>query len=136
LEDFTDRTPGTRIEEKSTSIAWHYRTADAEFGPIQARELAMYLTDILSNAPVEVIQGNKVVEIRQQGINKGIVIPELEKSTGAELILAIGDDRTDEDMFSALPANGVGIHVGLGRTHATYRLADPAAVMAFLRSIL
>ncbi|WP_394844431.1 bifunctional alpha,alpha-trehalose-phosphate synthase (UDP-forming)/trehalose-phosphatase [Pendulispora brunnea] len=136
LNDFTDRTPGSRIEEKWASIAWHYRMADAEFGPLQARELATYLTDILSNAPVEVIHGHKVVEIRQQGIHKGIIVDRVLERAQPAFVLAIGDDRTDEDMFRALPPSGVAIHVGKGRSAATYRLADPAAVASLLRALI
>ncbi|WP_394824138.1 bifunctional alpha,alpha-trehalose-phosphate synthase (UDP-forming)/trehalose-phosphatase [Pendulispora albinea] len=136
LNDFTDRTPGSRTEEKWSSIAWHYRMADAEFGPVQARELATYLTDILSNAPVEVIHGHKVVEIRQQGIHKGIIVDRVLERIQPALVLAIGDDRTDEDMFRALPPNGIAIHVGQGRSAAQYRLADPSAVSVLLRALI
>jgi trehalose 6-phosphate synthase/phosphatase len=50
--------------------------------------------------------------------------------------VAFGDDRTDEEMFAALPRNAVGIHVGPGASLARYRLRHPAAVRAFLTALL
>ncbi len=136
FDEFTYRTPGSRVEEKSTTFAWHYRMADPEFGPSQARELSVHLTDILTNTPVEVLHGEKVVEVRQHGVHKGIVVEQiLATRDDVPLIVAIGDDRTDEDMFAALPQTGIAIHVGTAPTNARYRLADPAAVLAFLLAI-
>ncbi len=141
LEEFTDRTPGSRVEEKSSTIAWHYRTADEEFGPVQARELAVHLIDLLTNTPVEVIQGDMVVEIRQQGIHKGLIVDKVirdrQEAGGAPLLLvALGDDRTDEDTFAALPEDAIALHVGPSTSHARYRLADPRAALAFLEQLL
>jgi trehalose 6-phosphate synthase/phosphatase len=51
-------------------------------------------------------------------------------------IVAFGDDRTDEEMFAALPRSAVGIHVGPGASLAKYRLRHPAAVRAFLGRLL
>ena len=59
LEQFTDRTPGSEIEFKSASVAWHYRRAQREFGARQAHELRMLLGDALSNQPLEVLEGRK-----------------------------------------------------------------------------
>jgi len=137
LEDFTDRTPGSRLEEKSVAIAWHYRMADAEFGPRQAKELAVHLADILSNAPVEVLQGDKVVEVRHQGMNKGLVVKHvLARAPADATVLAMGDDRTDEDLFAALPPGGIAVHVGAALSRARYRVAEPAGAHAILRALL
>jgi trehalose 6-phosphate synthase/phosphatase len=141
LEEFTDRTPGSRVEEKSSTIAWHYRMADEEFGPMQARELAVHLIDLLTNTPVEVIQGDMVVEIRQQGIHKGLIVDKVirdRKKAGLPpaLLVALGDDRTDEDTFAALPEDGIALHVGPSTSHAQYRLQDPRAALAFLDRLL
>ena len=51
------------------------------------------------------------------------------------LSVALGDDRTDEDLFAALPSNGIAIHVGPSRSRARWRLADASAARAFLRSL-
>ncbi len=45
----------------------------------------------------------------------------------------VGDDRTDEFGFAAVErAGGWAVKVGPGRTHASYRLRDVAAVLHWL----
>lgn len=142
LEQFTAATGGTFIEEKTASLAWHYRRATADhtgganFGDVQARELRLLIGSLLSNSPVEVLAGNKVLEVRPHGINKGMIVPSI-LSTVSEhaAIIAIGDDRTDEDLFDALPDGSVTVHVGEGSTMALYRLKDYVEVRQLLRDL-
>jgi len=137
LEQFTTGTPGSLIEEKSASIAWHYRMAEPEFGTRQAHELRMLLGDALSNQPLEVLEGKKVIEVRLRGVSKAIVSQRvLAEQDPAATVLAIGDDRTDEDLFSALPDTSVTIAVGTGRTQAKYFVDDHRAVRNLLRMLL
>jgi trehalose 6-phosphate synthase/phosphatase len=137
LEQFAAQTPGAFVERKTAALAWHYRMADAEFGARQAHELRMLLGDSLSNQPLEVLEGKKVVEIRMRGISKAVVahrvVPSLPQ---ARAIVAIGDDRTDEDLFAALPDGSVTIVVGDGPSRALHRLPDFRAVRQLLRSVL
>lgn len=134
MEEFAARTPGALVEEKTTSLCWHFRRCEPEFARMQERELRMHLADLFRNHPVEVLRGAKVVELRQLGIHKGVVITSLvEQAPASSCLVALGDDTTDEDMFSRLPASGIGIKVGAGLSRASYRLGDPGAVRAFLR---
>jgi trehalose-6-phosphatase len=50
--------------------------------------------------------------------------------------VAIGDDRTDEELFCALPQSSVTVAVGNQRSSAKYRLADYRAVRRILRAVL
>ena len=50
--------------------------------------------------------------------------------------LAIGDDRTDEDLFDALPPEAITIRVGPGPTKARFRLDGVAAVRQLLHSLV
>lgn len=137
LEQFTASTPGSIIEMKSASVAWHYRHADVELGARQARELRMLLGDALSNQPLEVLEGKKVIEVRLRGISKALVAQRiLPARAGPAAIIAIGDDRTDEDLFASLPKESLTIAVGLGRSRARYRLPDHHAVREILRLLL
>lgn len=136
LEEFTLRTPGALIEEKTAALAWHYRMADPEFGPRQAAALRDKLEREAHDLPVEVLEGEKVIEIRPKGVNKGLIIPRLLDRHGEGRVVAIGDDKTDEDMFAALPAGGIGVHVGPGDSIAQYRLADVKAVRSFLARLV
>lgn len=137
LERFARNTPGALIEEKTASLAWHYRLADPEFGPIQARELRLFIIEMFSNAPVEVIMAEKVVEVRAAGLHKGVILPTvLDRLEFPYLILAIGDDRTDEDLFRALPEGSLAVKIGAGETAAPFRLADHRATRKFLHDLL
>jgi trehalose 6-phosphate synthase/phosphatase len=118
-------------------LAWHYRMCDAEFGVLQARELRAHLTTSLANAPLHVLSGDRVLEVRLQGVNKGLVASRLLRGPNERaLLLAMGDDTTDEDMFAALPPGAIAIHVGSSPSRAEYRIADPQAARALLTSIL
>ena len=135
LENFAARTPGAFVEEKEAALCWHYRLSDPELGQWQSRELRLHLTSFLANLPVEVMPGHRIVEVRQQGVNKGIVLPAILASMVAspsEFVVALGDDRTDEDLFAALPEHCIGIKVGDGSTLAAYRLRESEEVRGFL----
>ncbi len=136
LEQFAAATPGSRIERKSVSVAWHYRLADPEFGMRQAHELRMLFGDALSNQPLEVLEGHKVIEIRFRGVHKGQVVHQVMEGFGTGLIVAIGDDRTDEDLFETLPPEAITIAVGRADTRARYRLSDWRAVRRWLGQLL
>ena len=137
LRDITARTPGSLIEVKSVALAWHYRMADQEAGARRANELRLHLTQLLSNQPVEILAGHKVLEIRPYGVNKGRIVPQLTpERLASTAVLAIGDDRTDEDLFVAVPNDALTIRVGPGSTRARFRLESVAAVRALLRSLV
>ncbi|CAN0528208.1 unnamed protein product, partial [Ectocarpus sp. 12 AP-2014] len=64
MQYFTERTPGTYIENKESSLTWHYRDADPHFGLWQAKDMQIHMEDVLSNLPLEILQGNRMVEVR------------------------------------------------------------------------
>ncbi len=142
LSYFIETTPGSLWEPKGSSVAWHHRGADREatghsaFGEMKARELRATLAPLLAGTPAHAVPGNKVVEIVGSGATKGIAAARAAAGNDASTILiAIGDDRTDEDMFRALPDQSFTVKVGGGPTRARFGLADVTAVRAFLRLI-
>eukprot|EP00240_Pyramimonas_obovata_P000164 CAMPEP_0118931200 /NCGR_PEP_ID=MMETSP1169-20130426/7621_1 /TAXON_ID=36882 /ORGANISM="Pyramimonas obovata, Strain CCMP722" /LENGTH=1226 /DNA_ID=CAMNT_0006873671 /DNA_START=433 /DNA_END=4113 /DNA_ORIENTATION=- len=81
---FCERTPRSFVETRETSLVWNYKYADPEFGMIQARDLLQHLvTGPISNAPVDVIQGQKSVEVRQVGVSKAAAIDRILTATVA-----------------------------------------------------
>jgi len=97
----------------------------------------VHLREILSNVPVEIVPGNKVIEARLHGVHKGRIVERLLAGLPAGVtILAMGDDRTDEDLFAALPEDAFAIHVGPAPSRASLRLASVADARALLRSLL
>lgn len=137
LRDITARTPGSLIEVKAVALAWHYRLADPETGARRANELRLHLSQLLSNEPVEILAGHKVIEIRPYGFHKGRIIPALPPERFATMtVLAMGDDRTDEDLFAALPADAISVKVGPGDSQAQFRLDGVPAARVLLHSLL
>ena len=135
LEKATAATPGTLVEEKGTSLAWHYRTAsDPAFIDRQLDALRRELEPVVRTEAIEILRGNKVIEVRPRGVAKSRVVERiLEQGADGASVIAIGDDTTDEDMFGALPETAVTIRVGEGPSAARYRLPDPHAVRELLR---
>lgn len=137
LELFTRHVQGSFVEEKTASLAWHYRQVDPGYGAWQARELRLKLCEVLSQSPLEVLPGDKVVEVRPRGVHKGRVVAQaLEGAPAGARMAAFGDDRTDEDLFAALPENGVSVHVGGKLSRAAYRLKSPSEVRQVLAALL
>jgi trehalose 6-phosphate synthase/phosphatase len=137
LEHFTASTPGSQLEIKTAGLAWHYRRVQREFGARQAHELRMLLGDALSNQPFEVVEGKKVIEVRLRGVSKAVVAHQVQAEAAADtIVVAIGDDRTDEDLFRALPASSLTISVGVRPSVARFRVTDHRDVRRLLRSLL
>lgn len=133
LEFYVDRTPGSFIEEKNYSLVWHYRKSDPELGLNRAIELKDEMTSLVSNLNLEILEGNKVLEIKNRGINKGRAALKVLHSRPAEKIMAIGDDWTDEFLFSDLPNEAITIKVGLANTLAGYKVENFEEVRGLLQ---
>lgn len=138
LEIFTDRTPGSFIEEKSYSLAWHYRNTVPELGNWRANELVDALRSLLSGTDLQILMGHKVVEVKPAAINKGrAALHWLEKTAAPDFILGMGDDWTDEDMFAVLPETAWSIRVGfVPSTKALYFLETPDKARDLLESLI
>lgn len=136
LELYLDRTPGAFIEEKEFSLAWHYRKADSSLGTIRARELVDILVDLTANYNLQVLEGSKVIEIRNSDINKGRATLRWISKENWDFILAIGDDLTDEDLFAVLPESANSIKVGLDPSQAKFRIKTPSDVRLLLKDMI
>jgi trehalose 6-phosphate synthase/phosphatase len=136
LQAYVDRLPGALLEEKEFSLAWHYRGADPELASCRARELLKALAGYMRNIDVQVLGGNKVLEVRNAGVSKGTAAMQWLAAAGAEFVLAIGDDSTDEDLFRALPATAYSVRVGLAETAARYYLKNHTAVRRLLGALV
>lgn len=144
IEEFlweqTADVPGAIVEAKRYGVAWHYRQAEPEYGLWRARELRVALEQRVSRLPVDVLAGNRVLEVRAAGVNKGVYVRRLFAASvePGRFVLAAGDDRTDRQLLEALPPGAVGIHVGPLSADldvigcAAYTLSGPAAVRGLL----
>jgi trehalose 6-phosphate synthase/phosphatase len=83
-----------------------------------------------------VLEGKKVVEVRGAGVNKGAVAADLVHRLEPDFILALGDDRTDEDLFLALPPVAVSVHVGSPLSNARYCVSAYSDVRSLLARLV
>jgi trehalose 6-phosphate synthase/phosphatase len=137
LEQFVASTPGSRIETKISSLVWHFRGAQREHGIRQAHELRMMLGTAFSNQPWGVIEGKKTIEVRLRAADKAVVAARV--ASDSELgtaIVAIGDERTDDDLFIALPASSIRVAVGRPSPHAPFVVKDYRDVRRLLRELI
>ncbi len=134
--------PGTMVERKTASVAWHYRQAEPEYGIWRARELLVALENMLAGISAEVLPGRRVIEVRARGVNKGVYLEGVLAAAAPDpgIILAAGDDATDNDLFRVLPDGSIAIHVGGIRQGARrtpleheYVVESPAALRSALR---
>jgi trehalose 6-phosphate synthase/phosphatase len=136
LESFVDRTPGSFIEEKNYSLAWHYRQTDPDFGNLRATELSTVLTSLIGTDDLSVLNGNKVMEIKSSNVNKGRASMRMLSDDNYDFVFAIGDDWTDEFMFQELPESTVTVKVGPQKTSAKYFVDGVKKVRPLLRQFL
>ncbi|MDM7912235.1 MAG: trehalose-phosphatase, partial [Methanotrichaceae archaeon] len=135
LEMYTDRLSGSFVEEKEYSLAWHYRMADPEMASIVAKELVDDLVNFTANIDVQVLQGNKVVEVRNAGLNKGDAGMYCRSRGDYDFILAVGDDWTDEDLFKVLPETAYSIRIGMTQSYARFNLHNCSEVIELVREL-
>ncbi|MGY8689241.1 MAG: trehalose-phosphatase, partial [Verrucomicrobiales bacterium] len=136
LQQAADSTPGSHIEEKLSSIVWHYRSADPDFGLWKARDLLSELTDVTANLPVSVHHGKKIVEVASQLVNKGQAVKALIAEWQPDAVLAAGDDQTDETMFALELDEGIDfvtVHIGNSPTRAI-RQTSIRGIRSFLEN--
>jgi len=127
--------PGSFVEEKLFSTAWHYR--EASNGYALSRKLIQDLKSIIKTNDLKILDGNAIIEVINKNTNKGIALKNSIEPADYDLILCIGDDKTDEDMFEFLLKyeNAITIKVGPGETLATHMLGSVEEVILFLKQL-
>jgi len=135
MERYVDRTPGSFIEEKEFSLVWHYRNVNPELAFVRERELREELLNFTSNLNLEILEGNKVIEVKNAGINKGKAALNWVKKKKWNFILAIGDAKADEDVFKVLPEWAFSIKVGLAASQARFNLTSYSEVRSLLEEL-
>jgi trehalose 6-phosphate phosphatase len=129
-----DARPGVVVETKSLGVGVHYR-----LDPSAENEAHRLVEAFAADHDLMVQHGKMMVELRLPGQDKGSAIAALSARApfAGHVPVFIGDDITDETGFVACAARGgAGVLVGprRGATAARYRLADVAAVHAFLEN--
>lgn len=145
LKLYADRLPGSFIEEKEFSLVWHFRRANEELSNACAKELMDELLAFTANMDIQILQGNKVIEVKNSGVTKGSAVLLLTRSDLYDFILAIGDDRTDEHLFAVLTLRMAGfdefrpdtytVRVGTDQSLAGYFLPSYLEVREMLQEL-
>jgi len=129
--------PGILLEDKGYSLALHYRLAPHAEKAIYAA-VSLIRAD-LPNAPIEVLPGKCVCEIKQSGFDKATGVRELmthEPFRGRRPIF-IGDDVTDESVFAITPdLGGLAFSVGRRANGVTDHFDEPRDVRAWLARLI
>jgi trehalose 6-phosphate synthase/phosphatase len=135
LRGFAERTPGALVEEKPASLAFHYRAVEPDFAAMQVNEIRQHLLEMFSNAPVAIVGGDKVIEVRPQAIHKGRIIERILEREQDALLVVMGDDASDAEAFTALPESAMSICVGPGYSQAGFRLLTVGDAREVLRGL-
>jgi trehalose 6-phosphate synthase/phosphatase len=135
MQHIVDKTPGSKMEKKKTALVWHYRNCDKWLAELREKQLINALMMPCSRLNLQIMRGNKVVEIKTIGANKGTEATRLLSRDNYDFVMALGDDITDDDMFLALPPEAFTIKVGSISDHARYSLAQSDTV-SFLQNLL
>ena len=129
--------PGILLEDKGYSLALHYRLAPHAEKAIYAA-VSLIRAD-LPNAPIEVLPGKCVCEIKHSGFTKATGVQELMTHAPfkGRLPLFIGDDVTDESVFGIMPDfDGLAFSVGRRARGVAGHFDAPSDVREFLAHLL
>jgi trehalose 6-phosphate synthase/phosphatase len=136
LQSYADRLPGSFVEEKEYSLAWHYRTADPEQAEPMVGEVTDHLLNLAGQGEIQILRGHRVLEVRNAGANKGNAVRQWMSRGDFDFMFACGDDQTDEDMFQALPKSAWSLRIGIVNTRARHNLRRPDDLVQLLREFV
>ncbi|MGE5393475.1 MAG: bifunctional alpha,alpha-trehalose-phosphate synthase (UDP-forming)/trehalose-phosphatase [Candidatus Saccharibacteria bacterium] len=122
MQHMVEKTPGSKLETKKTSLVWHYRNCDKWLADLREKQLINALMRPCARLNLQILRGNKIVEVKAIGYNKGTEALRLLDNDNYEFVMAMGDDITDDDMFHALPEDAITIKVGTVSNIARYNL--------------
>ena len=135
LEEFARSHEGLLLEDKQSALALHYRRVPH----LEQCARVMISQLLISLLPeYELLEGDAVLEIKPASHNKATAIEAFlrESPFAGRVPVFLGDDLTDYDGFVAVRKHG-GVAIAVGdRVSAQWRLTDPAAVRAWLRSFV
>ena len=134
MEKYTERTPGSLIEEKDHALVWHYINVEPDVAYKRATELRRELMKVLEGEDISVHDGRNIVEVKPSFVAKSNVVRDLMREYPSSFVLCAGDDYTDEDMFRELQGDRAAatVKVGTGETSARFAVSNPAQMLKLL----
>lgn len=139
LKDETETLKGVWLEDKKYSVSLHYRQATSKDARVAAKIFNQVISEAEKNKNIRVTRGKKVFEIRPSfNQNKGTAVEKLKRmhSKKSPLLIYLGDDVTDEDVFKIMSKKDLSIHIGKGdKSAAQYSLKNVKAVGDFFQKV-
>lgn len=132
VQNFVDKTPRSKIEQKRTTLVWHYRNVDTWLASLREQQLFEALMIPCARLGLQIMRGNKIIEIKSPLHTKGSEARRLLSTGEFDFIMAIGDDTTDEDTFRELPEFAYTIKVGNISEVARYSVKSQSKVIPLL----
>ena len=138
MNHYVEKLPGAFLEEKEFSLVFHFRKSDPAFAELRVKELMNHLVSFTTNMDVQIINGNRTLEIRNAGIDKGVAAMHwiLKMKKRPRFILSAGDDWTDEDLFRAMPKDAYSIKVGHHASYSMFNMTTTQDLVNFLHELL
>jgi trehalose 6-phosphate synthase/phosphatase len=103
---------------------------------VRTQELKAAIANYTENLEIGVFEGNKILEVKDVSINKGHTANLWLTRKDWNFIFAAGDDYTDEDMFSALPAKAYSIKVRPGISKARFNVDSETELREILAQLV
>jgi trehalose-phosphatase len=130
---------GVWVEEKQLALALHTRGAPRAGVPLAHAAFRNVVHGVDASQRLDILEGKEVLEVRPHGLEKGRVVEWIRQRLAdvSPILVAIGDDRTDEDTFRRLGPEDFAIRIGPPGedTAAAFGLPDPFAVHSFLHGV-
>ena len=126
--------PGLSIEDKTYSVAIHYRRVRQKRVVRRAIEAA-----VRRLRGARIVGGKEAVNlVPASAPDKGAALEHARRLLACDCSIYVGDDETDEDAFTAAPADRLlAVHVGRGRnSRAHYHLGEQADIDSLLRVLV
>lgn len=136
MELMVRKTPGSLLEIKKTSLVFHYRKVDPGLAELRVNQLINALVTPCSKENLQIMKGNKIIEIKSPHYNKGSDAQRLLEKKHYDFILAMGDDTTDDELFMSLPEEAITIKVGKNSKIAKYNLPNQNKTLYFLNRLI
>lgn len=130
VEDAASASDGAWVERKPAGIALHTRKLGATAGAALQRVARERVEAAVPGLATR--SGKNVLEFAVRASDKGEALNRLRQHAGADAVLYVGDDITDEDAFATLDSEDVGVKVGQGKSIAAFRLRGPDDVAELL----
>lgn len=135
MNTFVEKTPRSKLEEKKTTLVWHYRNVDTWLASLRENQLFDALLSPCNRQGLQIMRGNKIIEVKSPLHTKGSEARRLLSMDNYDFILAMGDDTTDEDTFRELPPNSYSIKIGSFSELARFNMKSQSSVLPLLKFI-